>query len=195
MIGKTCQLIRKRFKSATAPAGWLIESVLAAKRLQVAWGISLNAANSPCFPVRLQLVDFNDYGESATCSDSSGMLRFTPQLEQLPALMDVAQLRQRVISQNLANVNTPGYKRLDVEFEETLARVLEQQDSVGKSGVSNVAAKIVEDTSTSVRADGNNVDVDRELGQLNKNAMLFQMYSQLMRSQFDAMRRAIESPR
>jgi flagellar basal-body rod protein FlgB len=141
------------------------------------------------------MADFDDYGDCTHCSDESGMLRFTPQLEQLPALMDAAQLRQRVISQNLANVNTPGYQRLDVEFEEALAKEVKEQQESGRTGMSEVTAKIVVDESASVRADGNNVDVDRELGQLNKNAMLFQMYSQLLQSQFASMRRAIEAPR
>ena len=138
------------------------------------------------------MVEFADYGDSASHSDKSGMFRFTSQIEQLPGLMDVAELRHRVISQNIANVNTPGYHRLDVEFERELAKAMQTSD---RSALPEITPRIVKDDSASVRADGNNVDVDRELGQLNKNAMLFQMYSQLLRSQFDAMRRAIEAPR
>ncbi len=138
------------------------------------------------------MAEFDDCGESASHSDNSGMIRFSSQIEQLPDLMNVAELRHRVVSQNLANVNTPGYQRLDVEFEETLAKAMR---GAGGADGAKVKPKIVADESASQRADGNNVDVDRELGQLNKNAMLFQMYSQLLRSQFDAMRRAIEAPR
>jgi len=119
------------------------------------------------------------------------MLEFSKQMEQLPRLMDVAQLRHRVISQNLANVNTPGYHRLDVEFEKQLAKELENSPTADRSTVN---PEVVEDNSGSMRADGNNVDVDREIGQLNKNAILFQMYSQLLKSQFDTMKRAIEGP-
>ena len=97
-----------------------------------------------------------------------------------------------MISQNLANVNTAGYQRLDVQFEEALAESIRGS---GSAQAQEVTAKIVTDNSSSVRADGNNVDVDKELSQLNKNTLLFQMYSQLLKSQFDTMRRAIESPR
>ncbi len=45
-----------------------------------------------------------------------------PQSEVLARLLDVAQLRHRMISQNLANVNTPGYHQLDVSFEDAFAR-------------------------------------------------------------------------
>lgn len=155
-------------------------------------GISLNAANCPWFPGRLGVAEFNDCGEFAGYSDKSGMIGFTKQIEQLPGLMNVAELRHRVISQNLANVNTPGYERLDVEFEQALSEAMQNS---GKGRSESVEARIITDDSLSARADGNNVDVDLELGQLNKNAMLFQMSSQLLKSQFDAMRRAIESPR
>lgn len=122
-------------------------------------------------------------------SDKTDMLNFSQNIERLPQLMQVAQLRHRVISQNLANVNTPGYKRLDVEFEEQLAQAIEEGASL-----SDLVPEIVEDNSTSLRADGNNVDIDKELGTLNKNSLLYQMYSQLMSSQFDSMRRAMETP-
>ena len=119
------------------------------------------------------------------------MLKFTQQIEQLPRLMDVADLRHRVISQNLANVNTPGYRRMDVEFEKQLAQEMSRP---GSSGAAPVTPEIVQDDSASMRADGNNVDIDREIGHLGKNAILFQMYSQLLKSQFETMKRAVEAP-
>lgn len=110
------------------------------------------------------------------------------QVNQLSQLMGAAQLRHGVISQNLANVNTPGYQRLDVQFEELLADHL-------KSGAclpgSSPVPQVVREEGLNSRFDGNNVDIDREISQLNRNAMMFQTYSQLMGSQFDLMRRAI----
>lgn len=109
------------------------------------------------------------------------------QLNNIARLMDAAELRQRVVSHNLANVNTPGYRRLDVAFEEALAQSL-------KSGTENQAQpltpEVFEEQGLPQRADGNNVDIDREVSQLNRNAMLFQTYSQILGSQFDMLRRA-----
>lgn len=116
------------------------------------------------------------------------MLEFRGTIQHLPSLLDAAALRHRTISHNLANVNTPGYRRLDVNFEERLAAAI-HSPSAG-----NIRAEITEDNSGSARADGNNVDIDRELGELNKNATLAQFYSQLIQSQFETMRRAIEAP-
>jgi len=110
-----------------------------------------------------------------------------PQINSLNQLMNAAQLRQSVISQNLANVNTPGYQRLDVQFEELLAEHLRSGKSPPGEGP---APRVVPEKGLNQRADGNNVDVDREISQLNRNAMMYQTYSQLMASQFDLLRRA-----
>ena len=100
--------------------------------------------------------------------------------------MDAAELRHRVISHNLANVNTPGYRRLDVNFEQVMAEQTASKSTGGRA----TAPEVIEEEGLAVRADGNNVDIDREVGELNQNAMLFQTYSQLLSSQFDMLRRA-----
>lgn len=116
------------------------------------------------------------------------MFPIPSQIHHLSQLMNAAQMRQGVISQNLANVNTPGYQRLDVQFEELLAEQL-KTGQPGNSG-GQLAPRIVAEQGLNNRSDGNNVDIDREIGQLNRNAMLYQTYSQIMASQFDIMRRA-----
>ncbi len=91
-----------------------------------------------------------------------------PQSDLLARLMDVAQLRHRVISQNLANVNTPGYHQREVSFEDAFARALGKQ---GEKGALQVAPRVVEAQGGVARQDGNTVDLDRELGNLNKNSL------------------------
>lgn len=115
----------------------------------------------------------------------------SPQVDQLTQLMTVAELRQKVISQNLANVNTPGYQRLDVEFESQLAEILK---SNGRSTGPLPTPTIVREQGLPNRADGNNVDIDREVGQLNKNSLSFDTYSHILASHFDALRRATRGP-
>jgi flagellar basal-body rod protein FlgB len=66
--------------------------------------------------------------------------------------------RQAVLAENLANANTPGYQRRDVDFQGALRAALAQgKDAVERSGLSTVT-----DTSAPLRADGSNVDVERE---------------------------------
>lgn len=76
--------------------------------------------------------------------------------------MDAVWTRQQVTLQNLANVETPGYKAKYVDFE-TVYTILKDSS---ESGTERIAAQlkpvIRQDDTTSLRADGNNVDADKE---------------------------------
>jgi flagellar basal-body rod protein FlgB len=80
--------------------------------------------------------------------------------------------RQTVLANNLANVNTHGFKRSDVSFQGALADAL-QSSGGDTSGVDATPFSTTTDSSTSMRADGNNVDVDTESANLAKNQLLF----------------------
>jgi flagellar basal-body rod protein FlgB len=110
------------------------------------------------------------------------------QFDLLQQLLRVSEVRHRVISQNVANVNTPGYRRLDVSFDDTLKRVLAGDSDAGSAPT---APEVREAEGFVVRADGNNVDIDREMGELNRNALLFQTYAQVLASRLGTMRSAI----
>ena len=93
--------------------------------------------------------------------------------------MDASALRGKVIANNIANINTKGYKKLYVTFEDTL------NDSMGKntmktnnnkhiqtgSGSGDIAVQ--RDESTSMRQDGNNVDIDLEMTNQAANTLMF----------------------
>ena len=128
----------------------------------------------------------SDCRERSGCADADDMQSLTPQFDLLGRLISATELRQRVIGNNLANVNTPNYRRLDVEFEQQLA-----QELTGSS-LATAAPEVSETQGLTARADGNNVDIDHEMGQMSKNAMLQQTYIQLLSSHLDQMRMAIE---
>lgn len=99
---------------------------------------------------------------------------------------DASWLRNEVIANNMANVDTPGYKRQDVDFESQLRQAL------GNTRYKSVDAKVSAITSTelearvytdsagfSYRLDGNNVDIDTESTELAANQI---MYNGLMTS-------------
>lgn len=96
--------------------------------------------------------------------------------------MTAASLRHRVIANNLANVNTPGYRTLEVQFEDELAKHLHNPQAATPTIVESVLPE---------RADGNTVDLDRELGVLNKNSLLYQAVSQVLATRIAALRSAI----
>ena len=110
----------------------------------------------------------------------------------LTRLLTASEQRQRVISNNIANVNTPGFKRLELKFEDALAKEISREDR-GQKSVRPASASIQMTAGLPSRADGNNVDIDKEVGQLNKTALLQQMYLQLMGTELDQMRRAMQS--
>lgn len=96
--------------------------------------------------------------------------------------LDAASLRQQVTADNIANVDTPGFRRSFVRFEDELQRALTGRQlqgyktharhiPVGRLRASEVQLKVELDTSTTMRNDGNNVDIDREMA-LNAAAEL-----------------------
>jgi flagellar basal-body rod protein FlgB len=83
--------------------------------------------------------------------------------------LDATWLRNQVIAQNIANVDTPGYKRSSVSFEEQLIQAM-SKSNFEKSVVDKIDIKIVKDNvNLSTRLDGNNVDIDTESAALAEN--------------------------
>ena len=93
--------------------------------------------------------------------------------------MDASALRSKVIANNIANINTKGYKKLYVTFEETL------NDNMGKNilktdnnkhmqtGTASSDITVQRDESTSMRQDGNNVDIDLEMTNQAANTLMY----------------------
>ncbi len=106
-------------------------------------------------------------------------------------LLDVASLRHKVIAQNVANVNTPGYHALDLSFEDSFAR--RGSPRIGESAAAGtlVQPAIVEGVGGAERADGNNVDIDVEMAQLEKNTLIYRTFMQLLASDIATRRTAI----
>ncbi len=94
---------------------------------------------------------------------------------------DASWLRNEAISNNIANVDTPGYKRQDVAFESVLAKALgnnryQTMDAkVSAATRRNLSVRTFEDYSNySYRLDGNNVDVENENVMLAENQLKYQ---------------------
>ena len=85
--------------------------------------------------------------------------------------MAAERLRLDVTSANLANANTAGFKRSDVDFQSSLAAAL---GGGSEQSVADTSFQTQTDTSSSMQADGNNVDVDQEMAKLSQNALDYQ---------------------
>jgi flagellar basal-body rod protein FlgB len=114
------------------------------------------------------------------------MIDPSAQMPLLARLMDATSLRSDVISQNIANVNTPGYRAQEVRFEDELAKAL------GRGSIQSPDAVVQPMEGLTTRDDGNNVDIDREIGDSAKNSLLFELYAQLLSTQISQMKSAIK---
>lgn len=109
------------------------------------------------------------------------------QINVLGNALRFSEQNHRVLSENLANVNTPGYKTQRLEFD-TLMVGLENGDAARDTIAEGEVAAL---EGLAERVDGNNVDIETEVSQLKKNALVAQAYTQLIASKLATMRRAI----
>lgn len=90
--------------------------------------------------------------------------------------LDVSSLRGKVIANNMANINTANYKKLNVSFEDTLRDVtneISQSGSVDTDKLDLGRVTVDKDTTSSMRSDGNNVDLDLEKANQAANTLLY----------------------
>lgn len=106
--------------------------------------------------------------------------------------LDALWLRQQVISDNIANKDTPGYKAKSVEFEKLLQKAVNSSDS---NKISDVAAKVVENKSTSMREDGNNVDGDAQSIEFARTQLEYESLVQSISSEISRMKYVITEGR
>lgn len=110
---------------------------------------------------------------------------------------NAAWKRNEVIDNNLANVDTPDFKRSDVTFETYLAKELTGRDTLSKKvrnlDLSKLGATIYLDHSTlDYRKDGNNVDVDTEEAYLADNQIKFYALLDSMTQEFSRIRSVLQ---
>ncbi|HEX3989310.1 MAG TPA: flagellar basal body rod protein FlgB [Verrucomicrobiae bacterium] len=106
-------------------------------------------------------------------------------------MLDVTVLRQDAIASNLANIETPNYKRLDVSksFEAQLKQAVTSRDP---EQIASVQPQLAVDTQAqSSRSDGNTVQLETELLKMNQNMVEHALETQLVTNSFMRMRMAI----
>lgn len=109
--------------------------------------------------------------------------------------LDASSMRQEMISSNISNVNTPGYKAKRVDFEETLKRAMDgsamkstHASHFGVSDGSSVTPQIKAQTGNRVNEDGNNVAIDSEMAELSANAIYYQALTTQLSNHYGSIR-------
>ena len=107
----------------------------------------------------------------------------SPVMVALSRQLDSSTLTQRVIANNVANVNTPGFKKSQVSFREQLRQALDAKAPAlatsnprhigGAADISKVAPRVVQERDTIMRYGQNNVDIDQEMVNLAANQIIY----------------------
>ena len=121
-------------------------------------------------------------------------------MQVMQKFLDLSVQRQSLISGNLANVDTPGYKTVDLQFEQELqSAVGRQEDALTVTSSRHIPlpangsqpGSIRQVEGLTIRNDLNNVNVDREMAELSTNALKFSMVAQLLAGKFRTLKSAI----
>ena len=116
-----------------------------------------------------------------------------------------SSLRHKAISNNIANINTPGYKKQEVSFEAELAAAVDTNGSQPTAQLTRTHSKhlltnaVTPDAyhirtvnDTSLRTDGNNVDVDAEMAAMTKNSIFYNTVAQRINGYYTNIKLAIK---
>lgn len=111
---------------------------------------------------------------------------------------DASWTRNDVLANNIANADTPNYKRKDVQFQTYLSNAIAGTDSldetVSKIDLSTLnSTTYTEQAGLSYRADGNNVDVTTENVELAKNQLTYYTLMNSINSEFSRLKSALQS--
>jgi flagellar basal-body rod protein FlgB len=125
---------------------------------------------------------------------------FGYEISELSKVMNYRLFRQGVISSNVANIDTPGYKAKEATFEEELNSRLQMTTTSGThipspGSPGEIGFKIADDPYARIGNDSNTVDLDREMMKLNQNQILYNASAQVIEQKLTALKDAIRSIR
>lgn len=100
---------------------------------------------------------------------------------QIEHYMDLLSARQKLVASNIANIDTPGYKTKDIDFQFEFMSLLQGE-----------SPHVIDAQGLVVKSDGNNVSLDREARLLAENAIRFNVASSLMKAKLKTVESAIK---
>ena len=110
-------------------------------------------------------------------------------IQGLGTALDLYQARHRVLAENVANAETPGYRARDLDFASELTKAFE---SGSTHEVGQTTSEPAVDTHATVKIDGNSVDLDTEMARLSETTMRELALTRLLGRKFASLRLAIE---
>jgi|WetSurMetagenome_2_1015567.scaffolds.fasta_scaffold390582_1 flagellar basal-body rod protein FlgB len=129
-----------------------------------------------------------------------------PMLGNMERYLDGASRRQSLIASNLSNIDTPGFKTKDVNFEGELKSAMSTQGATAQvtndrhlpislDSQTGLPGSVQEVEGLTLRNDLNNVNIDREMARMSMNSMMFSAIAQLIQKKFSSIKTVISESR
>ncbi|MGE5584724.1 MAG: flagellar basal body rod protein FlgB [Bacillota bacterium] len=128
------------------------------------------------------------YAQRQTSEETMNAVLRDRTLVGLSKALDALSLRHEVIANNIANVNTPGFKARRVRFEDQLKSAIARGDP-------DSCSPVIEEDQLEVRRDGNSVDIDLEMARLAETTVMYSAISRLVSGRFDLIKYVISEGR
>jgi flagellar basal-body rod protein FlgB len=129
---------------------------------------------------------------------------FDSAISALHKALNIGALQHKVLTSNIANIDTPNYKAFEVVMEdelrkngssaETIKLVRTQpQHLAGRRSLStDLKIKVTDPPSFNLRADGNTVDLEKTMGKLAENTILYRASAQIIKKKFQELKNSIQ---
>ena len=117
---------------------------------------------------------------------------FDPSIVGIEKAMQGSLLRQQVLANNIANANTPGYQRSDVDFQSALAQAF-SSGTPSTSQLDQITFSPQPAANGAMQVDGNTVDINTENADLSENTLDYQALESVMGTRMSILKTAIGS--
>lgn len=127
---------------------------------------------------------------------------FNSTYSMLSKVLDLRSQRHSLISSNIANADTPGYKAGKIQFEDELNKIMPSNKSLQlkrtceqhlpQTDLDKMKPEVVLESGAVQRVDGNTVDLDKEIVDMSKNQLMYGALAQILRKKFDGLMSVIK---
>ena len=127
---------------------------------------------------------------------------FNSTYSMLSKVLDLRSQRHSLISSNIANADTPGYKAGKIQFEDELNKIMPSnnrlqlkrtcEQHLPQADLDKMKPEVVLECGAVQRVDGNTVDLDKEIVDMSKNQLMYGALAQILRKKFDGLMSVIK---
>jgi len=131
---------------------------------------------------------------------------FVGVIHLLGEVLNIRSARHEVLAANIANADTPGYRAVDLVFEEELKKAARSDGEKGmtqthpkhfsnRQSANPIPGRVEPTGPTSIRMDGNSVDVERQMVKLAENSLMYEAAVQMLTKKFRGLKEVIREGR